>query len=173
MKKRKVFVDIIPWASESDWLQTNLKGESESFHELRNVHNVCSANPPHHLNLLVWKRWVKARVSICGIEIYKGRELCSSNGVLVCFLDPLEKWLSGEERERLQTYTKRSWWAILSFSVLVLNCAYALRCPSGARFIAFQDWNLCREQGFVKKYSKSGKSCCSLVLYSYFCLGSL
>lgn len=105
---------------------------------------------PHHLNLLASKRWIK--VGVVSVELKSVKAGSFALQMEFCLFSwPFRKIVEGEERERVQMYAKESWWIILFFLALMLNCVYSLQYPFGTRFIAFQDWNSCREQRFMKK----------------------
>lgn len=122
MKKKKIlFLELQPLTS---WRQTR-KGEFESFCELRNAYVVCSTNGNLIILISLPRRDEQKYNCVCGIKIYKGRELCSSNRVLVCFLDPQES--SGGRGERKDTdVCKRK---LVNYSDLLsldVDCAYTL-----------------------------------------------
>ena len=71
-----------------------------------------------------------------------------------CFLDPFGNWWR-ERREKGSSCVQKEARipVFLNYSVLSvkdIEIGPALWFPPGTRFMALQDWNPCREEGFVK-----------------------
>ena len=85
-EEEKDIIDVIPWTWSIPFTRDKTwKGEFESFCELRNTCVVCTKNLISS-QFSCLEEMNKSMSCVCGIEIYKVIELCSSNGVL-CFLD--------------------------------------------------------------------------------------